>query len=367
MLLTFALYVMKTLDIVYDFSEPASLKRGGLCRVRLFVHNSHTAVLITNLDDVNDGQSVTNAIENIIGSIKDEGYAPTQSTFIEHYEKHPSSCDTFDKVELSGRVQWIPLNRGDVLSLIGEESQELDDRSSKNQRVYRKADKIRRKRDPFIDSLCTPSNEFVRRKLEIEHHMVAKSELNTLIEQGAGEQELQKVIKKDLSLFGEAYSLPHDEYICFSEYPLAGGAIDFVTFTGRSRMDVVFVEVKGANFNLLNCNHYESFNHNISDALTQINARLRAVYEDLGRFRADAHARRSRAEHGEHLYNSFLGARVPLQVDPHKDVNIRSVVIGGRTVDDVRESHARQAYEAHAMPPVRVESWDTWLRRLQRR
>jgi hypothetical protein len=196
--------------------------------------------------------------------------------------------------------------------------------------------------------------------------MISKSSLKSIIENGCKEQELQRHLKTDLSIFGEAYAKPDDEYICFSEFPLANGAIDFVVFTGRSRMDVILIEIKGAEFNLVNSNHYGAFNHKVNEAATQIQMRQGTIYRDLESFRQNVHKIRKRAEDGESIYNAFLGPRSSLLVDPKKDVNIRSVVIGGRTVNDLEESTMRHNHELSSTPPVRIESWDTWLRRLQR-
>jgi len=72
------------------------------------------------------------------------------------------------------------------------------------------------------------------------------------------------------------------------------------------------------------------------------------------------------AERGNNLYNAFLGPSHSLQVDPNKDINIRSIVVGGRTVNDLEESYKRHDYESTTTPPIRIESWDTRLRRLKR-
>lgn len=356
---------MKTLDIVHNYPDGNTSVSRGLCRVRTFIGNVGTVVLITELGTKNDGQSVTNAIENIVESIVLQGYVILPAQFIEHYEQ-PDLKDTFDLVNTKPTTKWLSLNRQAVLTLIDGDTEELDDRSSNNKRISTQADQILFRRNPFIDSKYQESNEVIRRRLDILKGMVSKASLDSLIASGAGELELQKVLKNDLSIFGEAYAKPDDEYICFSEYPLAGGSIDFVVFTGRSRMDVILIEVKGAEFNLVNSNNYGAFNHKATEAATQIQQRLGTIYRDLNNFRKDAHNRRMRAESGEKLHNAFLGPYHKLQVDPNKDINIRSIVIGGRTIDDLEESVKRQDYEARSTPPVRIESWDTWLRRLQR-
>jgi Domain of unknown function (DUF4263) len=357
---------MKILDIVHNFADGNTRLGCGLCRVRSFAGSSGTVVLLTDLGDLNDGQSVTNAVEIIVESLMLQGYVIPPASFIEHYEHSGAQGDTFDKVTLLPGTSWQTLGRQAVLELIDGDIAELDDRSLKNQRIFAQADHIRYRRNPFVDSRQQEANEVVKRRLDIEAGMVSKASIDVLVQAGAGEQELQRMLKRDLSLFGEAYAKPDDEYICFSEYPLADGSIDFVVFTGRSRMDVILIEVKGADFNLVNSNHYGAFNHKVTEAATQIQKRLGTIFRDLETFRLQAHRVRLRAENGESLHNAFLGPHHRLQVDPDKDINIRSVVIGGRTVNDLEESAKRQDYEARSTPLVRIESWDTWLRRLQR-
>jgi Domain of unknown function (DUF4263) len=357
---------MKVLDIVHNFVDGNVGRGRGICRVRSFAADSGIVVLLTDLGDLNDGRSVTNAVESIVESLVFQGHVIPPATFIEHYERSDGQSDTFDKVTLSPVTDWQNLDRRAVLELIGGDVSELDDRSSQNRRIFDQAAHARYRRDPFGDSRRQESNAVVKRRLEIESGMVSKSSIDALIQSGAAEHELQRLLKSDLSLFGEAYAKPDDEYICFSEYPLADGVIDFVVFTGRSRMDIILIEIKGAEFNLLNSNHYGAFNHKSTEAATQIQGRLGIIFRDLDTFRKDAHARRIRVERGENLHNAFLGPYHALKVDPAKDINIRSVVIGGRTIDDLKESHKRQDYEARSTPPVRIESWDTWLRRLQR-
>jgi Domain of unknown function (DUF4263) len=357
---------MKVLDIIHNFSDGNVRPGRGLCRVRSFAGDSGMVVLLTDLGELNDGQSVTNAVESIVESLVRQGYVIMPATFIEHYERLNAQSDTFDKVTLLPATRWQTLDRLAVLELIGGDATELGDRSSKNKRIFAQADHYRYRRNPFVDSRHPEPNAVVKRRLEIEAGMVSKASIDALIQAGAGEQKLQQLLKSDLSFFGEAYAKPDDEYICFSEYPLADGLIDFVIFTGRSRMDIILIEVKGAEFNLLNSNHYGAFNHKVTEAATQIQNRLGIIFRDLNTFRKDAHARRIRVERGEKLHNAFVGPYQQLQVDPNKDINIRSVVVGGRTINDLEESRKRQDYEARSTPSVRIESWDSWLRRLQR-
>lgn len=323
-------------------------------------------MLITDLGDKNDGQSVTNAVEIIIKSLLDQGYVVPPATFIEHYERTECSSDTFDKVTITHRAEWETISRSHVLALIGNEESELSDRSATNARISAQADRLLFRRDPFVGSKYPERNDVTKRRLEIINGMISRAAVEALVQAGNGEQELQQLLKTDLSIFGEAYAKPDDEYICFSEFPLADGRVDFVVFTGRSRMDITLIEVKGAEFKLLKANHPKAFNHKITEAAGQMSQRLGIIFRNLDGFRKEVHAIRLRAESGERVFNAFLGPRSKLEVNPDKDINIRCVVIGGRTKNDLEESVKRQDYEANTTPPVRLESWDTWLRRLQR-
>lgn len=357
---------MKIIDIVHSFHDGKTRVSRGLCRVRSFVGESGTTVLLTDLGGKNDGQSVTNAVETVIDSLLRQGLVHEPAAFIEHYERVDPKCDTFDKVSLHPRTEWSNLSREDVLAILRCNQAELDDRSIQNKRIVEQADSLRFQRNPFVDSRYPDSNAVIARKLEINTRMISKSSISKLVQAGAGEQEIQRLLKTDLSVFGEAYAKPDDEYVCFSEFPVADGSVDFAVFTGRSRMDIILIEVKGAEFNLLNSNRYREFNYKILEAAGQIRSRLGVIYRSLDSFRKGAHQIRVRAENGEDVHNAMLGPYLNLQVDPDKDVNIRTVVIGGRMQNDLEESAKRQDYESTFTPPIRIESWDTWLRRLQR-
>lgn len=358
---------MKILDIVHDYPDRTNCLSTGLCRVRSFLGPAGLMVLLTDLGRKNDGQSVTNAIEEIIESLVSQGKVIGPAVFVEHYEREDLSGDSFHRVEINsdGRPQWKKIAKNDLLSFSSCIGDELADRSLQNNKVCVEADRIRFARNPFVGSSYSYDNEVVRRKLEIIEKMVSKKEIQALIERGANEQEIQRLLKSDLSIFGEAYA-PDDEYICFSEFPVDDGAVDVVVLGGRSRMDVTLIELKGADFNLVNSDHYGEFNHKVNQAAGQIRDRLGHIYRDLTKFRNFFHSARARAEKGENIHNAFLGPIFKLGVDPRKDINIRTVVIGGRSVNDLEESRKRHDYETRIVPPIRIESWDTWLRHLRR-
>lgn len=357
---------MKILDIVHSFHDGRNRVSRGLCRVRSFVGETGTFVLMTDLGDKNNGQSVTNAVEMITGSLIRQGLVLEPAIFIEHYERDDPVHDTFDRVILYPKTGWSSLSRNEVIVMLGCNQSELDDRSILNIRIVEQADNLRFQKNPFVDSRFSDSNEVIARKLEINASMISKGAISALVQAGAGEQEIQRLLKTDLSVFGEAYAKPDDEYICFSEFPIADGTVGFAVFTGRSRMDIILIEVKGAEFNLLNSNHYREFNHKVLEAAGQIRSRLGVIYRSLESFRKGAHQIRVRAEKGETVHNALLGPYLKLLVDPNKDINIRTVVIGGRMQNDREESSKRHDYESTFTPSIRIESWDTWLRRLQR-
>ena len=359
---------MKTMDIVHNYPDGDSRLESGLCRVRTFVNEHGTVVLLTDLDKKNDGQSVTNVVERIIKSLQQMGVVIDPATYVEHYEKEDPTSDTFDIVTVSspGGAKWKTISREEVLILLACPSTEVDERSWDNRRIIAQADRLRFSRNPFADSRYPESDAAIKRRLEIADGMVSKAKIEALVSSGMGERDFQELLKQDLSIFGEAYAKPDDEYICFSEFPLGDGFVDFVLLTGRSRMDVILIEVKGAEFNLLNSDHYKEFNHKINQAAGQLRGRLGHIYRNVTPFRDHVHSLRIRAENGEDVHNAFIGPHHGLMVDPQKDINIRTVLIGGRTVDDREESAKRHDFERLFSPPIRVESWDTWLRRLQR-
>lgn len=52
-------------------------------------------------------------------------------------------------------------------------------------------------------------------------------------------------------------------------------------------------------------------------------------------------------------------------MDPKKAVEVYCAVIGGRTVEDRKESEIRYASEIPT-PKIHIESWDSFLRKLRR-
>ncbi|MDT4856377.1 hypothetical protein FQZ97_907650 [compost metagenome] len=269
---------------------------------------------------------------------------------------------TFDA---SGCAAWCAVGRQWVREALGCEDDELDASSIRQERLLREIAQIRQRIDPFLDFAHLKSPVVLSRQAEIEAGMLPRRSIQELVEAGVGERGLQRLLKADLSVFGEIYG-SRDEYLCFSEFPLDGGKVDFAVFSGRSRMDVTFIEIKGADFNLLNQTGYGKFASKIEEAADQIRDRVCAAFQDYEGFRQRMHAIRSEVEDGTPRYNAFAGAHGRLAVDPQKDVNVRCVVIGGRSNDDLAESKKRHGYERTFSIPLQIDSWDSWLRRLPR-
>ncbi len=185
-----------------------------------------------------------------------------------------------------------------------------------------------------------------------------------LIEENAVENVIQKELKTDLSIMSKVYAHPQEEYICFSEFPIQDGIADFVIFTGRSRMEVIIIEIKGANFNFSNSNHYRNMSFKMNEATQQIIGRFNAIEKNYNNFRVFVHKIRQQVESGIKTYNSLLCRQGYLNVDPNKDICVRGIVIGGRCTDDMFESNLRHSFEQTLNSRIRIESWDSWIRKL---
>ncbi|MDG2850078.1 DUF4263 domain-containing protein [Vibrio parahaemolyticus] len=169
-----------------------------------------------------------------------------------------------------------------------------------------------------------------------------------------------------MSVFGDFYSQPNEEYIVFSEFPILDGSVDFVVFSGRSRMDVTLIEVKGADFNIINSTGYKSFSAKTNEAIDQVRNRLGLIYRDYNDFRKIFLDIKNKVESGEQIHNSLVGPKGKLQVDDNKDINIHTVVIAGRGKADYDESRKRQDLEYNTKPPIRLESWDSFINKMPR-
>ncbi|AUN09686.1 hypothetical protein RSJ21_04360 [Clostridium botulinum] len=360
---------MKISDFIFKFITKLSSINYGLCRVRIFIGaNNAIFVLITDIGNLYPSVSVTNSIEYICSSLIEKGLINNKSTFIEHYEKDTFSCSSFDIIEFdnNGKPSWHSISQESAKELLGCDDNELSSLTQENKRLISEIDRIKYYINPELDFQYRENHDVIKRRFEINDRMLTKKQLENIIRSGAKEQDIARLIKKDLSILAEIYANPKDEYICFSEFPIEDGYVDYVVLTGRSRMNVYLIEIKGADFNFINKNSYK-FNEKISEASQQINTRLGFIFRNYMYFKKNIHDIRRRIENGEELFNSFRGPISNLYVDPDKDINIYTVIIGGRTGDDYTESNIRHDYEMKSISKTKLETWDTFLRKLDRK
>ena len=196
------------------------------------------------------------------------------------------------------------------------------------------------------------------------------SELQNLVSVGAKEQDLQKVLKKDLSLLAKAYANSTDEYICFSELSIGTtGEVDFAVFTHRSFMYIYLIEVKGADFNLINNATKKGtvFNSKILEAIDQIIRRQSYATANEQVFNKEVPDLRLTIESGSQKYNSLLCNKGRLNVDRDKPVRVYGVVIGGRrnTMLQHVEDQKRKEWMNALKIDIKIESWDSFIDKIR--
>lgn len=369
---------MKISDFIFDFKEHIKNANSGFCRVRVFTAQDSIIVIITELDN-NDGQSVTNCIESIVHSLYKKGFIflGTPAIFIEHYEDYKSNSYTpftFDVLTFENNIanpRWKRVSLQKLIEMIDHGMHYKDDlitNSLKNNTIFEETQKLIYQHNNYLNYKYHKDPDYTRRFLDIEKNKKQKSDLKSLVENGAKEREvLLPFLHSDLSLLGEMYSQIDDEYIVIPEFPLGNGFIDFVIFTGRSRMDVIFVEVKGANFNLINSTGYKDFHSDIHKAAKQLRDRIDiSVYSKYDEFRKHCHSIREDIENNKFTSRYLLSPKGKLLVDPNKDICLRTVIIGGRSQNDYEESLERHKYERDHAIPIELDSWDSWLNRVRR-
>lgn len=355
---------MKTSDFILRY--PTNKPHDGICRMRTFVNQKlEVSIVLTELS-YNTSTSITNSMELISNYLIDSGLVTKFDFLFEHYEQHSFISESFDLVSIEdGTANWDGVELDFVMQTCESQDDEFNVETKHNVRLLSEIDTlITEIKSRNIDS---PQQElFNQRKHETIPNQISKHTIREIIDLGANELEIQALLKQDLSVFGEIYGKPKDEYQCFSEFPIGDGYADFVVFSGRSRMDVFLIEVKGANFNLVNKTGYKKFSSTMETAMDQIRNRIEYIYRNIEEFRTKVHEIRQSVESGKKIYNSFLGPKPNLHVDMNKNINIHPVVIGGRTINDLNESNKRHQYEQRSSPKVSVESWDSWLKQLLR-
>lgn len=360
---------MKISDFVFQFPTSGLGRHDALCRVRIFLGASRKVVaVLTDLADMNPGSSVTNAVENIHKALVDRGFIGDDALILEHYDQERLGGQTFDWVRCNhgGRTEWQRAEVQEVCAALDCDESEFSCSSLEVKNIFDEVQRMRHRVDPHIGEPWSESFEVINRREDIARQMVPTSVLWDVVNQCEGERVLQSLIESDLSLLGDYYSDPKEEYVVISQFPLDGGYVDFAVLSGRSRMEVTLIEIKGADYKLINGNSYQDFSAKTNQAVQQIRRRLGYVTRHYEAFRNHVHQLREAAENNEEGLVALVGPQGRLGVDPDKDVNIHTVVIGGRSVDDLNESRLRHEYERGNSPSIRVESWDSWLKKVPR-
>ncbi|EJC1078528.1 Shedu anti-phage system protein SduA domain-containing protein [Vibrio parahaemolyticus] len=359
---------MKISDIIFEYKIGNQSKDKNICRIRVFVNTGKLFCLVTDLGDMSIESCVTHTIENIKEELVERGYIPNNTIIIEHNPSSTVSSDTFEIVNFDkdNNPDWKRISVDSLINLLETTKEELLDKTLENRRLFDEIERIRTESDPFINSPFSEPVEVINRRNSIQSKAIEKSQIQKLIDAGSIEQEIQRLLKTDLSVFGDFYSQPNEEYIVFSEFPILDGSVDFVVFSGRSRMDVTLIEVKGADFNIINSTGYKSFSAKTNEAIDQVRNRLGLIYRDYNDFRKIFLDIKNKVESGEQIHNSLVGPKGKLQVDDNKDINIHTVVIAGRGKADYDESRKRQDLEYNTKPPIRLESWDSFINKMPR-
>lgn len=352
---------MKISDFIFKFKS-FRMREEGLCRVRFFVNTQKEMIcVLTDIDIMSNAPYLDTVCDTVIQSLYNNGYLLDCQIHILHddFDNSMAIIDKYGNVERHMSKKQI-----EILTECDEN--EFAKKSVDILSIKRQIEKKRYEINPFINKQYLKTPEYVKREIEIQENAISKKRLKELIDAGASERELDALIKKDLSLIAEIYSSPNDEYIVFSEFPLGERRVDFAIFSSRSTMDVTFIEIKGADFNLKKRGHYDNLNAKIEEANSQIRNHRKYIYNNYESFRKELHRVRKRAESGENIYNAFLAPKRKLQVDPNKNVNIRFVIVAGRTPEnDIEESDLRYQFGRDDRD-VELFSWDSWIRRLRR-
>jgi hypothetical protein len=193
--------------------------------------------------------------------------------------------------------------------------------------------------------------------------MITRDQFAKFLAARPGERKLSRLLARDLSLLADVFAKPSGEYVVFKEYQLDHkNTLDYVVFTNRSRMQLVFVEVKGADFPFLNADgSHSAF---VGKAIQQIKRRFAYAKQNYWKFRTDAHAVLHQVRSGKRPFQACMGK--DLEVDEDKDVIWSGAVIAGYEGDERAISRERNSLEDGTSPLITVDTWQSFVRRLIR-
>ncbi len=357
---------MKINDFIFQFTPTNLSRTDSLCRVRVFANENTIYALLTNIDGKYSPASVTNSVEYIRKQLIEKGYISDNTRIVEHYEDSLSGYGSFDSVTFGsgGSPSWEALSLEKVSARFGCDRRELVDKTLKNKRLFDQLERMHEAIRPFATNSWIEDYAVLARRYKIKDNAITKSELAAVLAGNPTEKELAEFFKRDLAFFGDLYAMPSEEYIVVPELNIEGGFVDYAILSGRSRMDVTLIEIKGANFDLMGSTGYRNFSYKTNEALQQVRGREGTIIRNYPKFREYFHNVREAVERGKQNHQAFCGPKGKLQVDPNKDINIRMVVIAGRSKNDLEESIERHNLERQTSLPLRLESWDSLLNKM---
>lgn len=351
---------MKISDFIFSF-KTVRVYVEVICRVRIFnIVENEIICVITNIKSLSNTVYLDVVCDIVIDELNEKGMLLNCNMYILHDEYDDSMSIISKKGEVIKSISQSAL-----INLLGCNENEFSIKSMEIPDVRNRIEKKLYEIDPFINNKYLKPPLYFKRKIEIQSNAISKKQLKELIDSEAEERKLGELLKRDLSIIGEVYALHNDEYIVFSEFPIGNKRVDFAVFSGRSTMNVTFIEIKGSNFNLKTRGNYDKLSAKIEEANSQIRNHRKYIYNNYEKFRKNMHIIRKRVEDGEKLYNAFLSPIGKLQVDSDKNINVRFVIIAGKTPeDDLAESDLR--FQFGTDNDVELYSWNSWIRRIQR-
>ena len=359
---------MKITDFVFRFKTYGFASEASLCRVRIFTNKeSKIHIVLTDLSEEARSTSVTNALELILEQLTELQKIPQNAQIIEHYPRPFEREEKFSMVSFDEdeRPIWRSISFAKILKILDCEESEFD--------LYKNDERVMKEiydalnGIPAIEQFEYSENpEITQSRLEIKLNQHSKHEFKALLDKNPTERELAEFLKEDLSLLGEFYAYSPEEYVCFCEFPVGSGRVDFAVFTGRSRMNVYLIEIKGAKRGIFRKNHYKAFTSFAAEGREQLNERAEWIKGHYETYRRFVHEVLAEVKNGRKPYGAFRGPDYKLGVDPNKDVKFFYVLIAGRTTDDLADSHGRHLADSYSVLDIQTETWDSWCNKILR-
>lgn len=330
--------------------------------------NQKHITLITDISWSQPFTSLTNSIESIIAELKHQGHLITNSTIIEHLGKEFKSHHIFHEVQFDEELErdWTPMDITQICNLLEVNEEYFDEKGEREHIQFQQIERLHHQLFPLSTYIRTEKPAVVERRLKIEESKISKQEFLSFLDTNSKEKDLHQFLNGDLSLVAELGRVRSERWIVYSEFQLGTGRVDFAVFHGSSCMEVTLIEIKGANYNFQNQSGRKSLNFRTNEAFNQMIERIRLIHKAYSYHRLNIHQIREKTESDNYPGLHLRGPQQPLMVDPNKDIELRGIIVGGRRNDDLMENQLRKSYEENQNIPVRMESWDSWINKLDR-